>query len=153
MTSEKLFLVLEKWLPGILGVLFVVSILMGILFPGGSDPNAARRTQARNDVSTISAAVKSYQVEYEMPPSGKHAAMLRALLGDNPRKIVFVDVDPVKNPNVPKNGLANGLWYDPWGSPYRIEVSDPKNPRVWSPGKNKKDEPDDPHSDDICSWR
>lgn len=69
-----------------------------------------------------------------------------ALLGENPRKIVFF-----AGPE--KNFTPHGEYLDPWGTPYRFDLSDPKAPRVWSCGPNRKDEGGAEGSDDIVSWR
>jgi hypothetical protein len=33
----------------------------------------------------------------------------------NPRRIVFLEVRNATDSAQPRNGLANGIWYDPWG--------------------------------------
>lgn len=106
----------------------------------------AEKTKARNGVVILTGAIKSYYAEWGTMPSGDSAAILASLRGSNPRHIEFIYVSE-------KQRDIQGHFLDPWESPYRIDVSDPKNPKVWSLGKNKIDEHDDPKSDDICSWR
>ena len=48
---------------------------------------------------------------------------------------------------------AKGELTDPWGTPYRFDLSDPKSPRVWSCARNRKDDGGAQSSDDIVSWR
>ncbi|HWB60611.1 MAG TPA: hypothetical protein VG733_14045 [Chthoniobacteraceae bacterium] len=45
-----------------------------------------------------------------------------------------------------------GQFLDPWGTPYRIDVSNPKFPWAYSCGPDKKDDGGAPGSDDIVSW-
>ena len=100
---------------------------------------------ASKDVSLLIEAIKAYHTECGTTPTGDSISILSSLRGNNPQKAVFL---------APEHRFdAQGNFLDPWKSPYRIDVSDPKNPKVWSPGKNKIDEHDDPKSDDICSWR
>jgi prepilin-type N-terminal cleavage/methylation domain-containing protein len=54
----------------LLTVIAIIAILMGLLFPAiGTIKESARRTQAKNDVTNIVAAVKQYYTEYgKYPP-------------------------------------------------------------------------------------
>lgn len=54
----------------LLTVIAIIAILMGLLFPAiGTIKEAARKTQAKNDVTNIVAAVKQYYTEYgKYPP-------------------------------------------------------------------------------------
>jgi hypothetical protein len=67
-------------------------------------------------------------------------------MGANPRKIVFIEVRETRI-------NTQGEFVDPWGTPYRIDVSKPDAPRVWSCGPNRKDENGADGSDDIVGWR
>ena len=91
-------------------------------------------------------ALRNYRDEYGELPAGAGLDIIKALRGNNPRRIVFIDFRD-------KQFDAAGRLLDPWGSPYRIDVSDPDHPRVYSPGKNKRAEPGVAPSDDVCSWR
>ena len=73
---------------------------------------------------------------------------MNTLRGANPRKIVFFDGKPTAKFNSPQ-----GAFLDPWGTPYRIDLSNPEEPRVWSCGPNRRDEGGAKGSDDIVSWR
>lgn len=105
-----------------------------------------KRSVARNDTFTLVAAVKNYITEFGAPPAGGDAAIMTALRGANPRKMVFFEMDA-------RRINARGEFFDPWGHPYRIDVSDPKAPAVYSFGKNGIDEGGAEGSDDIVSWR
>ena len=53
----------------LLVVILIIAILIGLLFPAFSAVReSARKTQARNDMTQIIAAIKSYQVEYQKFP-------------------------------------------------------------------------------------
>lgn len=101
---------------------------------------------ARNDIANLITAIKAYRIEYGTLPLGDEIAIISILQGKNARAIVFFYA-PVKQFD------PQGRFLDPWKSPYRMDLSDLANPKIWSPGPNKKDEPDDPKSDDIRSWQ
>ena len=121
-------------------------VLAGLLFPTGGCYIPAKVVRAHNDVNMVRAALIAYRSEYGILPAGDHRAIVRSLLGDNQRKIVFLEFNA-------KQRSPEGDFLDPWGSAYRIDTSDLSNPTARSPGKDKKDEPYKHESDDICSWR
>jgi hypothetical protein len=98
-------------------------------------------------IPIVSSSLKAYLTEYGEMPTGTNAEIMAKLMGRNPRKIVFCDL---KGPN---RLNKNGELIDLWGTPYRFDTSDPKNPRVWSCGPNRNDEGGAEGSDDIVSWR
>jgi prepilin-type N-terminal cleavage/methylation domain-containing protein len=62
----------------------------------------------------------------------------------NPRGIVFLNVPVAKNITSPKSGvipngatvtapLRVGVWYDPWGSPYNVEIDTNYNNQLKNP--------------------
>ncbi len=54
----------------LLTVIAIIAILMGLLFPAiGTIKESARKTQAKNDVTNIVAAVKQYYTEYGKYPA------------------------------------------------------------------------------------
>jgi prepilin-type N-terminal cleavage/methylation domain-containing protein len=119
-------------------VVAILAVLMSLLAAvAGRAIDSARRTQAANDISQIVAAVNAYHEEYGRYPvqpdqEGSEVTfrtdnsdllyILRAVANGansgnalNPRGIVFLDVPNAKNPADPREGIANGIWYDPWG--------------------------------------
>ena len=104
------------------------------------------QTIAAGQAQTIIPALRAYVAEFGGPPTGDHAAMMRALRGGNPKQLVLFAVDA-------RELNAQGEFPDPWGRPYRIDVSDPKLPKVYSLGKNGVDEGGAVGSDDVVSWR
>ncbi len=113
---------------------------------------AARKAKAKNDVVQLAIAVKGYETEYGKlptsvvsPDDGAEASqgwfqgpntggqynneIVKVLMGEdynglNPRKIVFLEGRPAKGAtNKPKDGIAaDGMFYDPWGTPYAIKM-------------------------------
>ena len=131
-----------------LGIAALLFILAGLLFPAvsGPGPGSGRRSQARNDVSQICAALKHYVIEYGSMPSGSQAQIMNTLRGENRLKIVFFEA--------PSNRFnARGEYLDPWGTPFHIDASNPNFPWAYSFGKDAKDDGAVPESDDIASWR
>src|SRR5437868_502377 len=134
--SRKAFTLVE-----LLTVIAIIAILAGLLLGVLNGTRArARRVQAKNDLLQIVAAIKAYDSEYGRYPISRQADelatevtfatnnsdlfyTLRAIpMGANsqdllnPRKIPFLDVRAVADPLHPRDGIANGNWYDPWGS-------------------------------------
>ena len=137
-----------KWLVRVCVYLLLFAVIASFLNPLGGHrlSESGRKVQAKTDATQLLAAVTAYHKDYGTMPSGDSLEILLSLHGNNTRKIVFIEF-------YGKQIYGQGSFLDPWKSPYRIDVSDPKNPKVWSLGKNKIDEHDDPKSDDICSWR
>jgi len=57
-------------------------------------------------------------------PSGPNLATVTSL---NPRQIVFIQPRTSKLSNPAKSGIGStgaelGVWFDPWGSPYRVKI-------------------------------
>ena len=112
-------------------VIAIIGILMSLLFPAVNGAiDAARKAQAKNDVTQIATAVTAYYTEYgRLPDTNSSAqdvsgAWLQALGGSNsgsslnPRQIVFIELPTAKGG---KKGVdSNGTWVDPWGGKYRI---------------------------------
>ncbi len=128
-------------------VIAVIAILIALLFPAfQSVQDQAKRTQAKNDVTQIVNAVNAFYTEYGKYPLatadtiyGSTSAtnetlfnVLRALdTTNNPRQIVFISPPDVKNAAQPKGGIGIpgtgapvplGQFWDPWGTPYYIEI-------------------------------
>ena len=132
----------------LLVVIAIIIILAGLLFPAFRGvQEQARRTQAKNDLTQIVAAVNAFYTEYgKYPlvtvdtvygPGGTSSAdlfySLRAVASGanalnviNPRAIVFISPPFVKDPNNPRAGIATttgaGQFYDPWGTPYGVKI-------------------------------
>jgi prepilin-type N-terminal cleavage/methylation domain-containing protein len=122
----------------LLTVIAVIAILMGLLLPAlNAAKNAARKAQARNDVTQFVAAVKNFYGDYGAYPFGSSVPTADVELGSsvglhpdnyyvvdilravsdsgwnssnvgNTRQVVYLDVPYVKNTSAPKSGLGNG---------------------------------------------
>jgi prepilin-type N-terminal cleavage/methylation domain-containing protein len=122
----------------LLTVIAIVAVLMSLLFAAiGGAMEKAKRTQARNDIRQLVAAINAYNEEYGTLPVTKAQTgtqvtyrtdnsdllyTLRAVPQGanadnalNPRGIVFIDVPNAKNPSHPQGGISKGIWFDPWG--------------------------------------
>ena len=125
----------------LLVVIAIIGILMSLLFPAvNSAIDAAKKAQAKNDVTQIATAVTAYYTEYgKLPPDTvggspiadkTFAAASNGIVGilmgtdtnNNPRQIVFLEVSDVSKKKG-KSGLdANGNFVDPWGNTYQIAL-------------------------------
>jgi hypothetical protein len=129
-------------------IVVVVAVLLGLLFPATSSPEAGQspKAGAKTQVMGATAALKAYFTEYNEPLTGSNAQVMTVLRGQNARKIIFFDTRP-------QGYNSQGELIDPWGTPYRFDLSKSEAPRVWSCGPNRKDEGGAEGSDDIVSWR
>ncbi|HET9523954.1 MAG TPA: prepilin-type N-terminal cleavage/methylation domain-containing protein [Terrimicrobiaceae bacterium] len=110
----------------LLVVVAIIGVLMSLLFPAVQGAlDAAKKAQAKNDVTQIATAIMAFDMEYGRMPSTNSApeqltgGLLNALVGSNdtinPRKIVFIEVLNFKRG---KGGILNGIFVDPWAKPY-----------------------------------
>jgi prepilin-type N-terminal cleavage/methylation domain-containing protein len=120
-------------------VIAIIGILMSLLFPAVNGAiDAARKAQAKNDVTQIATAVIAYETEYGKLPykgtapttdatlSADSNEIVGVLMGtdtaNNPRGIVFLEVQDVSKKKG-KSGIdANGKFVDPWGNIYQIAL-------------------------------
>lgn len=111
-----------------------------------SSRGISAKGEVRLFMPSIVGAVNQYRTDYGSFPSGENAAIVAALRGKNPRGIIYFEPPtPWINPK--------GELIDPWKTPYCFDLSDPQNPRVWSCGKNRRDDGGAEGSDDIVSGR
>jgi type II secretion system protein G len=114
----------------LLVVVAILGVLMSLLFPAVQGAlDAAKKAQAKNDVTQIATAVVAFDMEYGRMPSTNSApeelkgGLLDALVGSNdtmnPRKIVFIEVLNFKRG---KGGISNGIFVDPWANPYYVAL-------------------------------
>ena len=135
----------------LLVVIAIIAILIGLLFPAfRAVQDQAKRTQAKNDLTQIINAVNAYYAEYGKYPLvtadttyGPGGTANNTLFNElrslatatqNPRQIVLISPPSVKNPAVPRSGIAlqattiNGIsvaigdLVDPWGTPYIVKI-------------------------------
>jgi prepilin-type N-terminal cleavage/methylation domain-containing protein len=113
----------------LLVVIAIIGILMSLLFPAVNGAiDAAKKAQAKNDVTQIATAVTAYYTEYgklpdtNLPAQDVAGPWLQALGGSNasslnPRQIVFIELAAAKKS---KSGTNTRGFVDPWGGNYRI---------------------------------
>jgi len=112
--------------------------LWSALFPAvGHGLGPSRKATAKNDVTQIVAGIKAYEAEYgHLPPIPTDGVfggdLFTALVGSNqalnPRNIVFIEINPSKKTD--ESGMADGVFVDPWGGPYRLAVATGTNSAV-----------------------
>ena len=147
----------------LLVVISIILVLMGLAFPVfQSVQNAAKKTQAKNDLAQIVTAVNAFYTEYGKYPIDTATAtpnasepdyvaanntlfdVLRNVSGANttalnPRGIAFLNVATVKSTTDPRNGVipdgstGAGIWYDSWGSPYFVRLDGDYDNQVTNP--------------------
>ena len=129
------------------GVVLVALVVL-LVTPLGNDTDLREKQERAYPVTKkLSQAFIAYKNEYGTYPDGSYENMLKALQGDNPRKIIFIAFSP-------RELNEHGVLVDPWGVFYHLELPEGKSrPRVWSSGPNRVDESEKGDSDDIVSWR
>jgi prepilin-type N-terminal cleavage/methylation domain-containing protein len=145
----------------LLVVISIILVLMGLLFPAFKGvQDQARKTQAKNDLMQIVTAINAFYTEYGQYPCGAQTGgdsadfftandndrstlftTLRAPFPAtppalNPKGIAFLQVPVVKDDTVGhrKSGVASdGVYYDPWGTGYRVRMDNNYNGTVANP--------------------
>ncbi len=134
MKSSRGFTLIE-----LLIVIAIIGILMALLFPAVQGAiDAARRAQAKNDVTQIATAINAYVTEYGRLPvtqdsgtmdfkSNNALATLMGVTNDNPRGLVFLEVNYVRDGShksgyATNSGANQDKFIDPWGAPYKIAL-------------------------------
>jgi prepilin-type N-terminal cleavage/methylation domain-containing protein len=140
----------------LLVVISIVAVLMGLAFPAFQGvQNAAKKTQAKNDLVQIVTAVNAFYTEYGKyplpagasgnqytygPSANSSKALFDSLRGldpvANPRQIEFIKPPDAKDSTNPRGGMAppaDGQFYDPWGKPYSISLDADYNNEVANP--------------------
>ena len=83
------------------------------------------------ETQAIQGGLAQYKSEFGAFPSGDSRAICRALTGNNPKGIRFIELHSV---------TPDGDFLDPWGTPYKIYYSGDW-PLVRSAGPNKQFDP------------
>lgn len=104
---------------------------LGLLFPVRSGPIIDKIYQTDAETAQIHAALRAYEVTFGAFPSGDSPAVFRALSGQNPRQIIFLQWRKAESAS------PDGVMLDPWGTPYKVYFSG-KEPLVRSAGPNKQ---------------
>jgi prepilin-type N-terminal cleavage/methylation domain-containing protein len=166
----------------LLVVIAIIAILIGLLFPAfRAVQNQAKQTQAKNDLTQIMNAVNAFYTDYGRYPlvtadntiiSGATASpnnnsdlfyTLRGIASGanaanamNPRVIVFISPPYVKNdtPNQRRSGVSqtDGRYYDPWGTPYLVEIDGGYDNQVANPYTADSGAGPSPLSIGVIAW-
>ena len=115
--------------------LAILACLYSVIYqPDRQDPLAAKLAKAKGDTQSLKLAIRMYHEEYNtFPPAQETAEMLKALAGDNPQAIHFIEFPS----EVVEGGFA---FRDPWGAIYSFTTLDDNRIKIWSIGPNGKDE-------------
>ena len=108
----------------------VVLVAAYLLYPGiHADDERVYRID--HETAVIRVALAQYKTEFGAFPSGDSRAICRALSGNNPKSIRFIELRSV---------TPDGDFLDQWGTPYKIYYSGDQ-PLVRSAGPNKQFDP------------
>jgi prepilin-type N-terminal cleavage/methylation domain-containing protein len=156
----------------LLVVIVIVTILAGLAFPVfQSVQNQAKKAQAKNDVTQLVTAVNAFYTEYgkypiatDDTPVANTADLLSTLRAvpsganaadaTNPRKIAFLNVPDAKDPISPRSGIrsADGQWYDPWGSTYKVAMDGTYDNQLANPYGPTGGAGSDPLRQGVIAW-
>jgi len=82
------------------------------------------------EMRSLLGALQYYEAEYDQYPPGSSSEILQSLVGNNPKKKVFL--------NIPERSTNNtGEFVDPWRTPYRIIIESTNRVTIQSAGMNK----------------
>ena len=127
-------------------LIVTIPLVVGVALHGYQNLRTEDKAMTHGDASGLVTAIHQYFQEYRAFGTIDNANIIRELRGANTRGIVFLDEHTDRF-------NANGEFTDRWGMPFRIDVSDPAHPRVWSCGPDRHDDGGKEGSDDIVSWR
>ena len=115
-----------------LAILFLIFMLVAIFFPqfGCRDHRGEFQMKCQLELVSLGTALESYQSKYLVFPEGDAVEIVKALLGDNPEKIKFLDVRA-------SDLSPAGEFLDPWKTPFAIKFSPTNSFILSSAGKDK----------------
>lgn len=122
----------HKWLYALWGVASLL-IFFSLFATGHMSPNSRvmRTVKTKMELNQIYAGVLAYETEYgTQPDSSNNREVVAILSGKNPRKLEIITFSHWELD-------SKGTAIDAWGTPLRILLSDPKNPRVQSAGADQ----------------
>ncbi len=108
----------------------VLVILLATIAAGLFLPLMRRQAIVKLEMQSLLNALQFYQAEYDSYPSGSSSKILQALLGNNPKKRVFLSIGARSTNNA-------GQFVDPWGTPYEIGVESTNLVMIRCAGKNR----------------
>ncbi|HXJ35276.1 MAG TPA: hypothetical protein VMS22_14685 [Candidatus Eisenbacteria bacterium] len=112
-----------------LSAIAVRMILAGMsLLPFGCSRTDERVPVTSIQMENVAEAVRSYTAEFGGPPAGDSEAIIRALRGENPRGLRFLQS---------RTGEKAAELLDPWGTSYDVAVVAGASVRVRSAGPNR----------------
>lgn len=97
------------------------------LLPRG---RVAKIPLAETEIANLKAALDEYHVQFGEYPGSENARILKALLGENPKKIKLFDANP-------KRLNSRGEFLDPWKTPYEIQIIGNTNFAIRSSGADR----------------
>jgi hypothetical protein len=105
-------------------------VLWAILVPVTTGPGmSAKVALCRHEMSLLAHAATRYQDDCGSMPAGTRGEIMRCLRGNNPRKIVYFNLNS-------NRFNSDGEILDPWGKPYEIKLDSPTNVTLRSAGRN-----------------
>ena len=165
----------------LLVVIAIIAVLIGLLFPAfRAVQNQAKQTQAKNDLTQIANAVNAFYTDYGKYPLVSADTIISATTASpnnnsdlfytlrgvanganaanamNPRVIVFINPPYVKNDTggQRRSGVSNadGRYYDPWGTPYLVEIDGSYDNQVANPYTADSGAGPSPLSSGVIAW-
>jgi len=111
-----------------IGAAIVTAFFTPIIHLPPAPPDKTHR--ALLDLKSLTKACRYYNLEYETHLKGNNAELARILMGDNSRKIVFLDSHQTRR-------NTQGEVVDPWGTPYKFSLVDGQPAVILSAGPNR----------------
>jgi len=114
----------------VVGFALLWACLSEFVFPflvGGGPANVSR---ARSDERQLLLGIEHYKREFGTYPAGENASIVRALAGDNPKKLRLIHLNA-------NSTNESGEFTDPWKMPYKIAFDGTNRVTVSSAGINR----------------
>jgi Type II secretion system (T2SS), protein G len=109
-------------------ILFALGLMVWPTISYRTDRGYYGFARTKMEISSIAGALEQYEATYGSYPTGNPASVLKKLLGDNPQKHSFLDLNP-------RSISEHGEFLDVWGTPFKISISSTKF-MIRSAGKN-----------------
>ena len=114
----------------IVGLTLLWVCLYSFVFPFLVGGGPGKVPRARSDESQLGAGIKEYKSVFGNYPTGENASVVRALVGDNPKKLLLLNLG-VNSTN------KNGELIDPWKTPYKIVFDGANSFNIFSAGPDQ----------------
>lgn len=126
-------------------ILLAFGLMVYLVIKAALEPRD-RIPRVQLEMAEIASALESYRFRFDSYPNGDAAAILSALRGNNPGRVVFFEMG--------SNSINGaGEFVDPWRMSYQILINEETNAVIKSAGRDGKFGDSDDYIYDLVSRR